>query len=205
MPEIIKKGKNVFWVDGEGNEIPKTRIRKDEIKREAVIEKSFKKIIKLHESMKKVKAEVFQIVHDYLEFAAEQYGEKWAGNATLYTFKGDMAIEIKMAKTMTFDHKLQIAKTKIDKCIARWTENSDDNIKLIVMDAFKVNSKKQLDTKAILNLRKYKMKDPSGEWLEAMELISDAITIQHTREYITFRQKDEAGEWKNISLQFSAL
>ena len=54
------------------------------------------------------------------EKRADKYDEEWEGNATIYNFSKDKQIDIKISKHITFNEKLQIAKKKIDACLATW-------------------------------------------------------------------------------------
>lgn len=205
MARIVKEGKTTFWLDGAGVKVPRNRVRPTEKKRDEMVEKLFKKALKLQAQMRKFKTDAGADIHAYLDEMAGTYGEKWKGNTVLTDFSQEKGVEIRIQESITFDEKLQVAKAKIDSCIARWSAGSNNNIKALINKAFRVNDANKVDTRGILSLRKLDIHDETGDWNEAMQLISEAITVQYSKEYFVFRQRDESGKWQTLTLQFSAL
>jgi hypothetical protein len=76
-------------------------------------------------------------------------------------------------------------------------------LRAIISEAFQVDKKGEIAKYRILRLRRYNIKDPV--WKEAMELIDAAIQVVSTKQYITFYEKDAAGQAKQIVLNFTAL
>jgi len=60
-----------------------------------------------------------------------------------------------------------------------------------------------VDTNRILSLRQLDIKD--AKWQQAMEKISEAITIDSSKRYFVFEEKQQDGSYKNIQLNFSAV
>ena len=202
MAKQIGKGREAKWVDPEGNEIPVKYIDKDVVKRDKSVVKIFKHVEHLAEMIEKEKSAISSLIRDYLKEIADKYNQDWKGNTTLYDFSQELRVDVSISNNITFSEKLQIAKGKIDNCVKRWSESSDDKVKAVIERAFKTDKKGNLDTKMILKLRGLKFKD--AEWKEAMELISDAIIVASTKEYFTFARKKDKGAWENVSLNFSA-
>ena len=142
-------------------------------------------------------------VADYLQQVAANYSENWKGNATLRDFSDQYEVEVKIAKKLTFDEKLQVAKSKIDECIKRWSKGSGKKIKTLVNRAFKVDNKGDVDVKTVLSLKKLDFEDDL--WNEAMEIISDSVKTQATKTYYNFRYRAKDGSFKPIILNFSSL
>jgi hypothetical protein len=119
-------------------------------------------------------------------------------------FSGRKRIQIKINKVIEFDERLQLAKQKIDDCLERWSQGANDNLKAVVFDAFKVDRKGNVDTKRILGLRKLKINDRA--WKEAMELITQAVTITGTRSYILFQvRENQDSEWDTLRLDLAGV
>jgi hypothetical protein len=159
--------------------------------------------LKLHEHIIKEKHSIIKIVEDYLNDVARKNNVEWKGNALLLTFDEKYKIEIRYREKIQFGIELQLAKQKIDECIKAWSENSNDNLKAIINEAFQVDKRGQLARYRIFALRRYKIKDPI--WKEAMELIDKAITVTSTKQYISFSVRDEAGSYNKVVLNFSSL
>ena len=59
-------------------------------------------------------------------------------------------IRLQIQDRLVFDERLHAAKTLIDECITSWSENSRDEIKVLVNDAFRVDKTGQINTARVL-------------------------------------------------------
>jgi Protein of unknown function (DUF3164) len=195
------------WIDAAGDHIPVKYVDPVDKRRDRMIEKVFKQALKVQESIRGLKELTKEEVTRYLDWLAEKNGEESlnpGGNYELRTFFGDKQIKIKVNKMTEFDERLQVAKQKIDKCLERWADGGNANLKTVVMFAFKVDKKGNVDTQRILGLRKLKIKDT--EWNAAMELITDAITFTGTRKYLQFQiKKNPDAEWETVRLDLAGV
>lgn len=204
---MAQKDKDGSWIDPQGKAIPVKYIDPVEKRRDRMVEKLFKKALAVQKSLADLKALSLDEIHSYLQWLAGQYGEETlnpGGNYELKTFAADKQIRIKVNKVIEFDERLQLAKRKIDNCLERWSDGSNENLKLVVFEAFKVDRKGNVDTLRVLSLRKLKIKDT--EWLAAMELITEAITVTGTRQYLSFHVKpDKDAEWQTIRFDLAGV
>jgi hypothetical protein len=195
------------WIDSTGVPIPTKYIDKADKRRDALVEKTYSQALKLQQQLKGFKMIVSKNVQNYLDWLASENGEESlnpGGNYTLKTFAGDKQIMIKINKVIEFDERLQLAKQKIDKCLERWSEGGNDNLKVVVFDAFKVDRKGNVDTRRILSLRRLKIKDKY--WLAAMDLISEAVSVTGTRRYLMIQFKENAeSEWQTLRLDLAGV
>jgi len=198
-----KNGKDRTLTDAQGREISVKVLNQDILDREAAVSKAMERALKLHEHIIKEKHSIIKIVEDYLNDVARKNNVEWKGNALLLTFDEKYKIEIRYREKIQFGIELQLAKQKMDECIKAWSENSNDNLKAIINEAFQVDKRGQLARYRIFALRRYKIKDPI--WKEAMELIDKAITVTSTKQYISFSVRDEAGSYNKVVLNFSSL
>ena len=189
--------------DAQGREISVKVLNKDILDREKAVSKAMERARKLHEHILQEKHSIIKIVEDYLNDVARKNNVEWKGNALLLTFDEKYKIEIRYREKIQFGIELQLAKQKIDECIKAWSENSNDNLKAIINEAFQVDKRGQLARYRLFALRRYKIKDPI--WKEAMELIDKAITVTSTKQYISFSLRDEAGNYNKVVLNFSSL
>ena len=144
------------------------------------------------------------MIKEYLNEVADNYGHEWKGNAKLYNFSKTKRIDVKISEHISFDERLQVAKQKIDECLNRWAQNAKDELKLIINDAFDVDKEGKIDTKKILALQKHKITDPL--WIEAMKIINESILVLGSKEYINFYVRDDArAKWRFVNLNVSAM
>lgn len=144
----------------------------------------------------------------------EQYGVKVGGakgGFSIRSFDGSIEAEVSVADRVVFDGELQAAKALIDECIEDWTRNGNDNVRILVEDAFQVNKAGRIDTQRVLGLRKHKMKVPGTDqldqrWIRAMDAVTDAMTVDCTATYVRFyRRNAKTNKREQIVLDFSAL
>lgn len=203
MATEIKKGNRIYWLDGEGYEVPKNYVPKDDQDRDALVTKIIDDVIALNKQISEFRVDVFRVVDNHLNKVAHQYGEEWRGNAWIYDFSKERMIEVKVNKKLAFDERLQLAKQKIDNYIKGLVKMSGKEIVMLINKAFNVDKRGNVDVQQILGLRSLKIDHP--EWLAAMKLIDEATQVESTKKYLTFKAKNEDGEWETISLNFSAL
>ena len=195
------------WIDATGSPVPPKYIDPVDKKRDQLVERELKQALLLQERIAKFKASVLSAIGKYLDWLADRHGEEAlspGGNYMLTGFSGNKRMQIKVNKVIEFDERLQLAKKKIDDCLERWSKGANDNLRVVVFDAFRTDSKGKVDTKRILSLRKLKIKD--AEWVKAMELITEAITITGNRSYLTFQIKaDKDSEWETLRFDLAGV
>ena len=191
-------------VDDEGLECPVKYIDKSVLARHFVVERAIAKVQKAQEELKALKKELMAEVKTYLEGVATEYGENWKGNAKLMNFDKTKEIEISVHRNIMFDERLNIAKAKIDNCLKRWSGSATDELRAIVLRAFHVDKKGNVDVRQILGLKSFRFDDPV--WQEAIEIIDESITTTSSKEYLVFSVRDNPrGQFRTVSLNFSTL
>lgn len=203
MARIIKEGKHVYWLDGEGLKVPVEYVSEEDQQRDKFVDDLLDDAMRLQGLIGSYKAKMQKKVEAYLDEVASNYGENWAGNARIRNFSQDAEVEVRQAKLLAFDETLAIAKKKIDNCISKWAQGSRTEIIALVNQAFRVNQKQQIDVKEIMKLLTLDIQDE--EWQEAMEIIKKSITVESTKQYLIFRRRDETGKMQTITLNYSAL
>lgn len=199
-----KDGTGRVWVDKKGNEIPYYYVSKEDRKRDKLTRDVFRQVDKLHQEVLERKEEIVHLINEYLEDVAEQYGEDWKGNATIRDFSDIRKIEVSINERTEFDEKLQVAKAKIDSCINDWARGSSQKIKLLVDKAFRVDKKGRVDKRMLLGLRSLNIDDET--WQEAMDIISDSVTIVDTKAYYRFfEREDNRDQYSPVELNFSSV
>lgn len=207
MSEITHTIPAGYWQDASGNLVPIAKIKdidKDRSKTVAGLCEQAKL-----ESARLVgfKITAMQAVNDFVGRSLAAYevkhgGEK--GNVTLITFDGRYKVIRQMQPTIVFDERLQAAKALIDECIQSWSKGSNANIKVLVNDAFQVDSAGKISTGRVLGLRRLDIKDE--KWLLAMQAISDSMRVASTKPYIRFYERDNATQqYIPINLDVAAV
>jgi len=203
MARIEKKGKQTYWLDGQGYPVPVSVIDPQLKARDELVSRLLGRARRLNAVIAQEKQLMSEEIAAYLNAVAEAEGTTWSGGTTLFNFSMDEAVVVKIAKRLQFDEKLSVARQKINECIKNWAPGSNDNLVALVNRAFDVDTKGEVDSRQILGLRQLKIQDDL--WLEAMELIADSMQVQSTKTYFYFQEADGEGKMRSITLDFAAL
>lgn len=195
-----------YWADANGNLIPVGKIKDIDKDRHKVVTGLCLAAKEESARLFGFKASAMQEISDFIDRSLAAYDVKHGGkkgNVTLPSFDGRFKIVRQMADTITFDERLQAAKALIDTCIHGWSKGSNDNIKVLVNDAFQVDAAGKISTGRVLGLRRLKITDE--KWLAAMQAISDSMRVSSTKPYVRFYEMNETtGEYMAINLDVAA-
>ena len=167
--------------------IPVSKQLEDEVVEKMIYEAETASLL-----LKNFKIAAFSTCYDFVDLLRQEYkmdrmAKSKQGSITLKSFNGTMEVQIQVAKLITFDQKLSLAKEKINEYLAEKTAHSDAEIQTLIMRAFDVKNGK-VDVKQILSLKQYPIEHP--KWLAAMQMIDDATEIAGTKSYIRFKKRE---------------
>jgi len=204
MASINKDGD---WLNRNGKWTPAVNVQPHLKRRDAAVMKIVDRSLNLQARMIKEKAFLIGQVMKYIEYLKRQHGiteKSIDGNLTLSNYANTYQVDISINDMITFDERLNIAKTLIDNCLRRWTKRGRVEMRAIVGAAFNVDKKGKVNKYLILGLRNLNIRDK--EWNRAMGLIINSMQVSGTRQYITFRTRaDKDSKWDIINLNFSSL
>ncbi len=196
-----------YWEDAQGNLVPVSKVKDIDKDRSKTVGELCAQAKKQSASLLAFKIEAMHAVSEFVRRSLEQYDVKSGGqkgNVTLITFDGRFKIVRQMQESLVFDERLQAAKALIDECIHSWSKGSNDNIKVLVNNAFQVDQAGKINTGRVLGLRSLKITDT--KWQQAMQAISDSTRVASTKPYIRFYERDDtAGDYTPISLDVAGV
>ena len=195
-----------YRIDAKGRLIPVDQIKSIDIERSDLVERLIGGAKLLQQEMLAFKKLSFEDIAAFIQLSAEQHGVQLGGhkgNVTLFSFDGKYKIVRQSQESIRFDESLQAAKALIDECISEWAEGSNDNIQVLINDAFQVDKEGKISTGRVLSLRRLDIRDE--KWLRAMDAISDSIIVTDSKNYIRFYERDEDGKYQAISLDFANI
>ncbi|MFW1857887.1 DUF3164 family protein [Acinetobacter defluvii] len=193
-----------FKQDSKGRLVPESTIKPIDFERDALVIRLIKNVKEVQQQLKQFKALAFGDIAAFVDLSLEQYdvhlgGNK--GNITLYSFDGQYKIVRQIQDSLRFDERLQAAKVLIDECIQSWSADSNDHLKVLILDAFQVDKEGKISTGRVLGLRRHDIKDE--KWLQAMDAIAESINIVDSKSYVRFYERDKDGKYQAISLDFA--
>ena len=195
-----------YRTDARGALVPINSIKPSDLMRDDLIKEIIAKVTPLNAQLAELKRDVINDLRSFIDISANEYGVALGGkkgNVTLTSFNGAYRIQIAMQDTLHFDERLQAAKQLIDECLHEWTQNSGADLKTIVQAAFDVNKEGQINTSRVLGLRRLNIQNE--KWLQAMNILSDSIQVQASKEYVRFYQRNKDGKYELINLDIATL
>jgi len=205
-----KKDERGFWQSKDGDFRHPDMVPMDKQLEDQTVEKLVAKAKEVQQLLIEFKSTAYEECFTFIELLRDKYGmdrmeSSRMGSVTLRTYNGSAEVQIQVAKLISFDQKLSLAKEKADEYLIEKTEHADPEIRTLITKAFEVKNGR-IDVKKILALKSYGIKHP--KWLQAMELIDDATEIAGTKSYIRFREREGGaidGQMINIALDLAAL
>lgn len=189
----------------DGNLVPLTKIKPIDLARDELVYEIVQQAKKVGTQLAAFKASTFADIAAFVELSAEQYGAKLGGkkgNVTLVSFDGKYKIQRAYADNIVFDERLQAAKALIDGCITRWSEGINDNIHVLVNQAFEVDKEGKISTGRVLSLRRLNIVD--ADWQRAMEAIGESLQVIGTKAYIRIYERvGDTDEYRPIALDMA--
>jgi Protein of unknown function (DUF3164) len=199
--------KEDYMTNSQGHFVPKAMVKPIDVTRDEVVMDVVTQARGLQLAMKEFKQKVMGEIEAFVELSAEQYGAKVGGkkgNVSLLSYDGRLKVQRAIAEHITFDERLQAAKSLIDECINRWSSGSQDEIKVLVDHAFKTDKAGNISTTAVLSLKQLDIQDTT--WKKAMTAISDSIQVVGSKSYVRIYQRvGDSDQWQPIALDIAAL
>ena len=197
-----------YWRNAAGSLVPVAKIKDIDKARNAVVIPIAMQAKVLSALLAKFKTQVMQAIDDFVAMSAAEYkapmrGAAGKGNVTLTSFDGAFKIDLQVADRIVFDERLQAAKTLIDACLHRWGKGANDNLKAIVLHAFRVDKTGTVSVARVLNLRQAKIDDPA--WSQAMQAIADSMHAVSSVRYVRVYERNPNGGYDAVPLNFAAL
>lgn len=197
------------WLNARNEWVHPDLIRADEKLKDQLVECILRKVEEHNKILKALKDDINNDIESYLDILLEKYNinakdSAKKGNYTFEDYAKTLKVQVQMSEKIQFNDKLNIAKAKIDEYLNDIVKDSSEDIKVLINKAFEVNKKGNLDSKKILSLRSYDIKD--ARWKEAMEIISESVEIVGIKPYIRFYKREKATDsYTSVSLDFANI
>ncbi|EHR6781274.1 DUF3164 family protein [Vibrio parahaemolyticus] len=195
-----------YRLKANGTLVPESQVKDIDILRDDLVTGIVEKAKAAQQALAEFKAIAMSQIRDFVDLSAEEYDVKYGGtkgNVSLLSFDGKYKLMRAVGEHRVFDERIQVAKSKIDSCISRWSEGANDHIKALVEHAFRVNKQGHIDLNSVLSLRSLNIDEP--DWIEAMEAIADSVQVTGTSAYLRIYERQENGQYKQFPLDISKL
>lgn len=190
-----------------GHLVPEATIRDIDLERDGLVRELIAAVKAQQAALRKLKDRAFGDANAFISLSADKYDVKIGGakgNVTLHSFDGALKVVIQRAENMSFDERMQAAKTLIDECINEWARGSDPKIQVLVQQAFETDKEGKINVGRVLALRRLEITDE--KWQRAMQAIGESVQVVGTKTYMRFYERvDGSEQYTPISLDFASL
>jgi hypothetical protein len=190
-----------------GHLVPEANIKEQDLLRDDLVNGLTAKAIALHDAMADFKKFALTEIADLVTVAGDRYGVNLGGkkgNVSLLSFDGRYKVTRQYREVVAFTEEIEAAKALIDSCLERWSEGANINIKAVVYQAFRTNTKGEIKTGKVLDLMRMDIDDE--EWTQAMNALKDALQSVGTAVYVRLYERvGESDNYRPISLDIASL
>lgn len=204
IPETIPMS---YMLNASGHLVPVDKVREQDKLRDSTVRSLVAEAIEANARLKAFKAKALGDIADLVKIAGDKYdvvlgGKK--GNVSLVSYDGKYKVMRSMADRIIFTEEIEAAKELINRCIARWSEGANDNIRVLVDRAFSKDKNGQLKTASVLELMRLEIEDE--EWKRAMTAIKDSIQTTGTAIYVrVYERVGDSDQYQAIPLDLAAV
>lgn len=206
MPSTEVNGRE-YMEDAHGRLVPVDTIDAIDLIRDGLVKRMVVDAQAIQADLKKHKEDSMLELESHIALAAEEHGVVYGGkkgNVTLLSYDGRYKIYKQVADIVVYDEGILIAKELIDKCLTKWTDGGNANIREIVGKAFQVDKMGRFNTLEIAKLLKMDIMEDRETWDKAMGIIKKCRRVVGTSEYIrAYKLKDHV--WECIVLDISKV
>jgi len=187
---MAKKDERGHWRNKDGKFVHEDMVPVDKQLEDELVVDLIWGAINVSQVIQEYKTKAFEQCYAFNDLLRQKYDMERitskSGAVTLKNYDGTMEVQIQVAKLITFDQKLVLAKEKIDEYLDEKTEHADAEIRTLITRVFDVKNGK-VDAKQIMSLKQYPITHP--KWKTAMTMIDEATEIAGTKSYIRFRHR----------------
>ena len=194
-----------FRADSSGNWVFEKNIKPIDLLRDEQVRGIAESAKRLSKELAEWKRKTFDDLAAFVELSAEKYNAFIGGrdgNLKLSSFDGRYIVQRSIQKHIRFDERLLAAKVLIDECITDWSQGANQNLSVLIHDAFQVDKQGNINTQRVLSLRRIQIDDP--RWLDAMQAISDAVQVTGSKTYVRVYERGANGEYKQVLMDVAS-
>lgn len=196
-----------YMRNAQGHLVPLAQVREQDKLRDQVVQDLVKEALDINQRLKAFKARALADIADTIQIAADKWdinlgGQK--GNISLSSFDGQYKLQRVYAERISFTEELEAAKEIFSRCLDRWTEGANNNVRALVDRAFRANKNGQIRTAELLGLLRLEIDDE--EWQRGCDALRASISITGSTVYVRVYQRiGDSDQYRAISLDVAGV
>ena len=195
-----------YWRNARGGLDPIETIKPIDRARDELVRELIEGAKALSGDVSRYRSKELGDIASFVQLSAEQYDARLGGtkgNVTLVSYDGRYKVLRAIAETLSFDERLQAAKALIEECLTEWTQGARPELRAIVNRAFETDKAGNLNTNAVLALRRLDIQD--ARWARAMQAIGESLQVVGSKSYIRLYERvGDSDKYQLISLDVAA-
>lgn len=196
-----------YMRDSQGRLVPEGQVREQDKLRDQVVQELIGQAKHINHALRQFKQRALNDIADVIQIAADRWevdlgGKK--GNITLSSFDGQYRVQRVYAERITFTEELEAAKELFGRCLDRWTEDANTNVRALIDRAFRPNKNGQIRTAELLGLLRLEIDD--YEWEQACDALKQSISVNGSTVYIrVYERVGQSDSYRHIPLDLAGV
>lgn len=196
-----------YMRDSQGRLVPEDQVREQDKLRDQVVQELIGQAKHINHALRQFKQRALNDIADVIQIAADRWevdlgGKK--GNITLSSFDGKYRVQRVYAERITFTEELEAAKELFGRCLDRWTEDANTNVRALIDRAFRPNKNGQIRTAELLGLLRLEIDD--YEWEQACDALKQSISVNGSTVYIrVYERVGQSDSYRHIPLDLAGV
>ena len=195
-----------YWINARGSLDPIETIKPIDRARDELVRELVAGARTLSGDVARYKDKALADIAAFVQLSGEQYGVRVGGNkgnVQLVSYDGRYKVLRAVAEHLSFDERLQAAKELIEQCLTEWTQDARPELRAIVNRAFETDKAGNLNTNAVLALRRLDINDE--RWQRAMQAIGESLQVVGSKSYIRLYERVcDSDKYQLISLDIAS-
>ena len=195
-----------YWINARGSLDPIETIKPIDRARDELVRELVAGARTLSGDVARYKDKALADIAAFVQLSGEQYGVRVGGNkgnVQLVSYDGRYKVLRAVAERLSFDERLQAAKELIEQCLTEWTQDARPELRAIVNRAFETDKAGNLNTNAVLALRRLDINDE--RWQRAMQAIGESLQVVGSKSYIRLYERVcDSDKYQLISLDIAS-
>ncbi len=196
-----------FMFDATGNLIRIENVPADKRQADEIVRRFIPQAVAINRQLAELKTELSNVIPEFIAALAKEHGIKKMsrikGNIELTSFDGTLKLARTMRDKVQVNANIEAARQLFFQYLNVATSGVDDALKKLVGRAFGGGKENQISVSRLIDIKNTDINHPL--WTQAVKALEDALEVHDTASYYLFYYRSENGEYRPITLQFSAV
>jgi hypothetical protein len=204
---MIQKVKDKKWTDEAGSVVPLDYVSPGNRFKERAAARILKDAKRINKQLKDFKVKMQELCNAVYLKMLEEFKAKAEskGNFTWFNFDRSIKIDVTVNERIDFDDlTIKACKQKLHEFLDQNLSAKQEFVKEMVTDAFST-SRGKLDAKKVMGLLKYRQQIKAPLFQDALNLLEESVRRPDSKVYFRIWERNDAGEYKLIDLNFSSI